>query len=399
MTKKKVVILILIFSLLSSMATFGFLYSTDVLYNGKVLITKNEYDEYRDISMKYGRLFEFKDFIQRNYYIPVNEEDLMVGMYKGLFEGTNDPYTQYLTKEDFEEMMISTSGEYQGIGVTMVPSEDGFILIVSVMDGAPADRIGLKSGDKIVKVNDVEYSAKTMDLAASKIRGEAGTKVKLTVLRDLELLDFDITRANVKMKSVRSEIIEDNIGYIRISTFDENTADEFKNHLRDMEIAKVDGLIIDLRNNGGGLMDQSLEIADMLMGKDVIVYTEDSQREKEYYNSDRNRTELTYVVLVNESSASSSEILTGAIKDTKSGVIIGTTTFGKGIIQRVIPLDDGDGIKITVAQYFSPNGNVIHGNGIEPDIVVEIDYDDFEDEELTLENDPQVIKAIDILTN
>jgi len=381
------------------MATFGFLYSTDALYKGKVLITENEYNEYRDISMKYGRLFEFEEFIQRNYYIPVNEEDLMVGMYKGLFEGTNDPYTQYLTKEDFEEMMITTSGEYQGIGITMAPSEDGFILIVSVMDGAPADRIGLKSGDKIVKVNDVEYSAKTMDLAASKIRGEAGTKVKLTVLRDLELLDFDITRANVKMKSVRSEIIEDNIGYIRISTFDENTADEFKNHLRDMEIAKVDGLIIDLRNNGGGLMDQSLEIADMLMGKDVIVYTEDSQGEKEYYNSDRNRTDLTYVVLVNESSASSSEILTGAIKDTKAGVIIGTTTFGKGIIQRVIPLDGGDGIKITVAQYFSPDGNIIHGNGVEPDIVVEIDYDDFEEEVLTLENDPQVIEAIDILTN
>ena len=182
MSKRKVVLIVIIFSLLSSMATFGIIYKTDILYRNKVLISEKEYDEYRDIVVKYGQLFKFKEFLEDNYYVPIEEEDLIVGMYKGLFEGTNDPYTKYMTPEEFEEMMLATQGEYQGIGITMAPSEEGYIVIISVVDGAPAERVGLKGGDKIIKVDEVEYSAKTIDNAAANIRGEIGTKVKLTVL-------------------------------------------------------------------------------------------------------------------------------------------------------------------------------------------------------------------------
>lgn len=396
-SKKKTAIIIVIAMIVSSVSTFAIM--TFVPFQGKVLITEQDYLNYKYILKEYSKLFELRQYVEDNYYIPVDDEALMTGMYKGLFEGTGDKYSGYFTKEEYDEILLSTQGEYQGIGVIVTPAEDGYITVVAPFEDTPAYRAGIKSGDRIVKINGEEYNSDQLNLAVSKMRGEPGTSVQITIMREGEeaLIELDVLRANVKMKSVKSEMLDNKVGYIRITSFDDKTSDEFKNHLRDLQLKNIEGLVIDLRDNPGGLVNECLVIADMLMGKDVIVYTQDGNGNKEYHKSDRDRIDIPYTVLVNGGSASSSEILSAGVKDTKSGTLIGTQTYGKGIIQRLVPLNDGDGIELTVAQYFSPNGSTIHGIGIEPDIVVEIDEEQLEDGILTRENDPQLKKALEVL--
>ncbi|MFA5527423.1 MAG: S41 family peptidase [Peptostreptococcales bacterium] len=397
MNKKKVVMLLIVVIVITATVTVGLM--TFIPLKGKVLISYHDFENYRYIMNKYGKLFELKDYIDDNYYIPVNEEDIMRGLYKGLFQGLGDPYSSYLTSKEYEDLMISSQGEFQGIGVTVYPADTGYITVVAPFSGSPADLAGIKGGDKIVKVDGVEYSAEEMEIAVSKMRGQPGTSVKITVMREGEsgLLDFNIMRANVKIVSVESELLEDGLGYIRIVSFDENTADDFKNHLRNLDSQDISGLIIDLRNNPGGLVSESIEIADMLLGKETIIYTEDNKGNKRFYESDREKTEIPYVILVNESSASASEILAAAIKDSGEGKIIGTRTFGKGIIQRIQPLENGDGVKITIAQYFSPKGDIIHDVGVEPNILVELDEEVLESGLITKENDKQLKRAMEVL--
>lgn len=396
-SKKKVILIVIVFMLIASAATFGVISYYPL--NGRIFISEDEYKAYKDILNEYGKLFQLRQHIEENYYIPVDSEKLKEGMYKGLFKGIGDPYSAYLTKEEYDELMISTQGEYQGIGVTVAPGRDGFILVVAPIEDTPAQRAGVKSGDKIVKINGKEYTADQMDDAVSNMRGEPGTNVTITVLREgeEELLDFEITRANVKLKTIKSEVLEDNIGYIRITSFENKTSDEFKSNLRDLELMNIEGLIIDLRDNPGGLVDECLEIADALMGKGVIVYIEDRNGNRQYHRSDSSKVDMPFVILVNGGSASASEILTAGVKDSGEGTIIGTQTFGKGIIQRILPLEDGGGIELTIAQYFSPEGKTIHEVGIEPDIIIEIEDDMLEDGVLTRENDPQLKKALEIL--
>ncbi len=214
------------------------------------------------------------------------------------------------------------------------------------------------------------------------MRGKPGTKVDIVVLRGEEELDFSITRANIVMQSVRSEMLDGNIGYIRISSFEEKTAEDFKQQVRDMEIKRVKGLVIDLRDNGGGLVESSVQIADLLLDEGVVTYTEDRKGEKEYYKAKAGKTDLPYVILVNGGTASASEILTAAVKDHKGGKIVGTNTYGKGIIQSIEQLSNGDAVKLTIMQYFSPNGSVIHKVGIKPDVEVEALATDTTDKQL-----------------
>lgn len=396
-SKKKTAVIAVIAIIISSVSTFAIM--TFIPFQGKVLITEQDYVNYKYILKEYGKLFELRQYIEDNYYIPVDDEKLKTGMYKGLFKGTGDKYSAYFTKEEYDEIMLSTQGEYQGIGVIVTPADDGYITVVAPFEDTPAHRAGVKSGDKIVKINGEEYNADQLNVAVSKMRGEPGTSVHITIMRDGEdaLIELDILRANVKMKSVKSEMLDRNIGYIRITSFDDKTSQEFKNHLRDLQLKEIEGLVIDLRDNPGGLVNECLEIADMLMGKDVVVYTEDGNGNKEYHESDRDRINIPYTILINGGSASSSEILSAGIKDAGAGTLIGTQTYGKGIIQRIMPLNDGDGIELTVAQYFSPKGNTIHGIGVEPDIIVEIDFEQLEEGILTKENDPQLKKAMEVL--
>lgn len=277
----------------------------------------------------------------------------------------------------------------------MNASQDGYIQIISVMDDSPAKKAGVKDGDIILSVDDVRYSGSELSEAAEALRGKKGTKVKMTVSRNGEVLSFELTRAPITDLSVYSNITEDNIGYIRITSFVANTSELFEKELEKLERSNVSGLIIDIRSNGGGLVNESVEIADMLMNKGVVVYAEDSKGKKTYYRTETGRTPLEYVVLVNGGTASASEILAAGIQSNKEGTILGETTFGKGIIQNSWRLTNGEGVEITVAQYFTSDGKVIHKKGITPDITVAIEDEDVTDGVVTY--DRQLQKAIEIL--
>ncbi len=389
MKKRNFIFIIVIAVLVGALATGGAVYFVGYASGGYMAITNDEYDNYKLMKEKYGRLAELEQYIQEKYYVPVDNDKLMEGMYKGLFWGIGDPYSSYLSEAEYNEIMISTTGEYQGIGVTIAPDDTGLINVVSPIDGSPAAKAGIKTKDKIISVGGKVYDGSSIDQAVAAMRGKPGTKVDLVILRGNEEMEFTITRANIVMQSVRSEVLDGNIGYIRISSFEEKTAEDFKQQLRDLELKQVKGLVIDLRDNGGGLVESSIKVADLLLDDGVVTYTEDRKGNKDYYKSESGKTTLPYVVLINGGTASASEIITAAIKDHKGGTVIGTTSYGKGIIQSVEKLSNGDAVKLTIMQYFSPDGNVIHKVGIEPDVVVEVLAED--------ETDKQLEKAVELL--
>lgn len=361
-------------------------------------ISKEDYAEYQHYKETYGKLDELKEFVSENYYEEISDEELMNGIYKGLFAGTGDIYSGYMTKSEYEQMMISTTGEYTGIGITMEADDSGYIVVVAPTDGTPADKAGIRTGDRILAVDGKEYTAENMDLAASAIRGKAGTKVSLTILRasDGKKTTMELRREKIVSKTVSSKMLEDNIGYIRISAFEQKTAEDFEKELHSMEVKGVSGVVIDLRGNGGGLVDASVAIADRLLAEGTITYTETQKGEREYYKSKAGATELPYTILVDGGSASASEILAGAVRDNGGGLLVGTKTFGKGIIQMLQELADGDGFKLTVMQYFSPNGDAIQKVGITPDIEVKLTEEDY-DGQGVLVNDRQLERAVELL--
>lgn len=354
----------------------------------------------RSGNSQYEKLLTLKNFLEKNYYKDLDEEVLMEGAIKGMFDSIGDPYTQYMNDKEFGDLMTQTSGAYGGIGIIVTPGEDGYVTVVSPIEGTPGERAGLLPGDKITAVNGEVISGDRLDYAVELMKGEVDTEVKLSILRKgrNETFDLNVIREEIRLETVRSEIMEDNIGYIRISAFDEKTAQDFETQLNELKAENIKGLILDLRNNPGGLMDQCVEIADILLGEQVIVYTEDRQGNRNIEKSDKKQFKLPLTVLVNEGSASASEILSGAIKDGNRGKIVGTTTFGKGLVQQVRPLNDGTGFKFTVSEYFTPNGINIHGSGIEPDVVVELQNEDIDENTGEIFNDTQLIKAIETIS-
>ncbi len=395
--KRSVVGIVILSMIISSLATVTVLSTVGAKTPWITVLGKSQSQRYYEFNKDYGDLLQIKDFIEENYYIVPEDEDLKVGIYKGLFEGLNDPYSTYLTPKEMENSQIATSGKYEGIGVSIGPDENGYINVVAPIEDTPAEKAGILAGDKIIKIDGKEYSGNTLEEAVSVMRGEPGSTVKITILRGKSILEFDIKRAAVTMKSIKSEVLKDNIGYIRIISFDEDTAKDFKSALTALENQKVSGLVIDLRGNPGGLVDKSVEIADMLIDTGLIIYTQDQKGKKTDYNGTPGKTDLEYTVLIDKGSASASEILSAAIKDHKAGTLIGTVSYGKGIIQQMIPLNDGSGIKLTIAQYFSPNGSVIHKKGVEPDIKVELTEADFKDGKLIEGHDKQLNKAVEEL--
>ena len=361
-----------------------------------IVVSREEFDDYQYLVDTYGKADFIRDYILENYYTDVDEAELDEGLYYGLFAGLGDVYSGYFTAEDYDYMMSSLTGTYSGVGITMEPTETGYVQITALTEGAPAQRAGLKTGDIIYAVDDVTYNASTMDICAASIRGDIGTTVKITVLRDGESIDYTVKREEIHSVTVSSKMLEDGIGYIRLSSFDETSAQEFSKALESIEKQGAHSFVLDLRGNPGGLVDVCVEIADMLMDKGTVVYIEDRAGNREYESTESGRTKMNYVVLVDGGSASSSEILSAGIQDNGEGKIVGTVTFGKGIIQVMDRFSDGSGVKITRYQYFSPNGRAIHGNGITPDYIVELTEDCF-DEEGNLISDPQLDKAIELL--
>lgn len=402
MSKKRIVTIFVVLLVVTNIVTFGLTNVLSLQFNTKVIVPKNEYRELHSIYDEFSKVLFVESLIKENYLRDVDEEKLLDGQLKGVVQSLDDPYSQYLTPDEYRSFSEQTAGVFGGIGVIVTPGDDNLITVVSPIEDTPGERAGIKPGDKITRVDGVEYFAENMDEAVKVMKGKPKTDVTLTIMRkdkegNNQIIDMEITREEIRLETVKSNIIDGDIGYIRLTSFDELSYDDFAKELKKLEKSNVEGLIIDLRNNPGGLLNICADIADELIGKGDIVYTENKKGEREYLRSASSHTELPLVLLVNQGSASASEILAGAIKDHNRGEIIGTTTFGKGVVQRIKPLADGSAVKLTISEYFTPNGTNIHGIGIEPDIIVELDDDV---EVIGVENlgeDNQLQKAIEVL--
>ncbi|WP_432402320.1 S41 family peptidase [Wukongibacter sp. M2B1] len=389
----------LVLIIVTSLGTFVLSNKIQYKVGDRISIPESELNKMKEVDEKFQKALYLQGYIEDNYYLATEEDKFEDGILKGLFSSLDDPYSEYMTKSEFESFKTHTQGTYGGVGIIVTPGEDGYITVVSPIEDTPGERAGIITGDKIVKVNDKEVTAAKLDEAVSMMKGKPGTKVDLTIVRENEKepLKITIKREEIRLKTVKSKKMADDIGYIRLTMFDDKTADDFKTHLKELEAKNIKGLVIDLRNNPGGSLRECVEIADELLGKQVIVYTKTRDGKEEFLNSDAKKVDYPFVILVNKGSASASEILTGAAKDTESAVIIGTTTFGKGLVQAVRELSDGTGFKLTISQYFTPNGNYIHGKGIEPDVVIDLPDELKEKVDLSDEEDVQLQKALEII--
>ena len=375
---------------------FGYHYISDG--NGKLMLLGTDVAD-EDIETL---LQTYREIIDEYYLGEINEEDLKEGAVRGYVEGLGDPYTEYISKEEMKEYMQDTLGNYVGIGIYMTTNtQNGHIVVLATMKGSPAETAGLKPGDEIIKVNDEDCTTKNSTEVSNKIKGEEGTTVKLEILRDNQTLTFEVKRENIKVNPVEGKVLSDNIGYIKFTSFDETTAEDFKATYQDLAKQNIKSLIIDLRNNGGGLVDQAVDIADYFLEKDQVVLYEVDKNQNEILEVSENDPiiNMPVVILTNENTASASEILAGALKDYGKATIVGTTTYGKGVIQEILTFKDGSGLKITTKEYQTPNHNKINKVGIQPDEVVELP-DTVEDEsDIPEDQDTQLQKAIEVLSS
>ncbi|MGN0336979.1 MAG: S41 family peptidase [Lachnospiraceae bacterium] len=346
-----------------------------------------------------SKIERLADAIDQLYYEDVDEEDLVQGLYKGLLEGVGDSYTAYYTPEEYKELMISATSSLSGIGIVMQQNPDTMQVTVNyVYEGSPAEKAGILAGDLIVQAGDAVATSMELSEFATQIRGDEGTTVHLKLYRyGKGYLELDVERAIIDVPTLKGEMLDDGIGYIMIAEFGNKTAEEFADTVSELKAQGMTSMIVDLRNNPGGIVDSVTAMLDQILPEGVTVWTEDKYGNKKEYTSDAACLDYPMVVLINGNSASSSEIFAGAIRDYKYGTLIGTKTFGKGIVQSIRRLADGSAIKLTTSRYFTPSGQNIHGEGIEPDIKLEYKYLDPDATEYDMMNDNQILKAIEVL--
>ena len=330
-----------------------------------------------DVTLK--KLESLEELVDQYYYKDedIDTDAMIEGMYSGMIDSLNDPYSVYYTAQEWQEMMQDTEGIYFGIGAYVsLDATTGMAKISGVIAGTPAEEAGLRENDIIYLVGGETTQGLELSEVVSRIKGEEGSTVHLTIYREGEpdYLEIDVVRRRIESPTVNYEMYDNGVGYIQITEFDDVTLDQFKEALAVIKGSDAKGLILDIRSNPGGSLLVVTDIARMILPKGLIVYTEDKYGKRDEYSCDgKNELNMPLVVLINGNSASASEILAGAIKDYGKGTLIGTTTFGKGIVQRVLPLTDGTALKLTISSYFTPNGNNIHGVGIDPDIECEFD--------------------------
>ncbi len=344
---------------------------------------------------------DLADLIDQYYYEKVDRDALVEGMYAGMVEGLGDPYSAYFSAEEFASFNDSTTGVYYGIGTVLTQNADTkVVMILHVYPGTPAQEAGLKDGDVIVKVEDIEADSVELSELTTHIKGEEGTTVHLEIMRagEQENLGFDVQRRQIEVPTVQAQMLEGNVGWIQITEFSVSTAEQFDQAVKELQSQGMVSMIVDLRDNPGGVLQAVCDMLDQILPEGLVVYTEDKYGSRSDYKSDAECMNIPMAVLINENSASASEIFAGAIKDYDYGTLIGTTTFGKGIVQSIIPLDDGSALKVTMAKYFTPKGNYIHGVGISPDIELEYEYQSQEGEkEYDPMHDNQILKALEVL--
>ena len=342
---------------------------------------------------------EIEELINAYYLDEIDGQKVEDTMYTGMVAGLEDPYSVYYSKEELESMEESISGAYSGIGATLTQDPDtGELSVVSCFDGTPAQEAGLQPGDVITGWNGKSVEGIELSELVSKIKTDPEEQLTLEIERDGETLEVELTRREVQIPTVEYEMLDNQVGYIRLVEFDEVTADQFKEALEDLENQNMEKLIIDVRNNPGGVLQVVCDMLDQLLPEGLIVYTEDKNgNRKEYTSDEEHQFTKPLVVLANENSASASEIFAGAIQDYGIGTIVGTTTFGKGIVQRTFYLSDGTGVKLTVAKYYTPKGHDIHKKGITPDVEIELDEELKNQSSISHEEDNQLQKAIEVL--
>ena len=347
-----------------------------------------------------AKINKIENLIDQYYLFDIDKNKQQEGAVEGYVKALGDPYSEFLTKEEMDSLNQQTEGEYAGVGIVVTPSETGAITVVSAIKGSPAFEKGIKKDDIILKINGKDYNASQMNDAVKVMKGKPNTDVKLTIARmenkTSKIFDVNITRRMISLTTVNSQKIGD-IGYINITQFDRKTDREFIEQYENLKKQNVKSIVLDLRNNPGGLLDSTVKIADYLLPQGVIVKTVDKNKKEDVQKSDSSEQNLPMVVLVNGSSASASEILTGALKDYKKATIVGEKTFGKGIVQTIIPMDKGEGLKLTISEYFSPNGNKIHKQGVSPDVEIKLDEKAKGIGVEFMKEDNQLQKALEIL--
>lgn len=331
----------------------------------------------------------------------IDKENLRDGVYKGLIAGLNDPYSVYYNEDEYKKLLEQNEGEYSGIGAVFTQDANSkAVTVVSVYAKQPAAEAGMKPGDILYKVNGKDISGKELEEIVKEIKGKEGTKVSLTMLRgdSRKEVSLSMKRKKIEIPTVSHDMLEDKIGYIRVSEFDLSTTKQYEKALKSLEKKGMKGLVVDLRDNPGGNLATVCEMLDLMLPKGLAVYVEDREgRRSEYETDDEHKFELPVSVLVNGNSASASEIYAGAMQDYGAGKIVGTTTYGKGIVQQVLDLKDGTALKLTYAKYFTPKGRSIHGKGIQPDVEVDLKEELKSRVEISWEEDNQLQKAIEVL--
>ena len=389
----KIIMTVVLTAFITFMVTSISLYS----YFVKNPVSVSAQSTNKDIASK---LTKYREIIDKYYLGDVDDTALEEGAIKGYIEGLGDPYTEYISKEEMDTYLDDTMGNFVGIGIYMIKNTQyDKIQVLSTIKGSPAEKAGIQAGDLIISADGVEYSADDMTTASNKIKGEEGTKVTIEVLRGAEKLKFELTREKVKVNQVEGKVLSNNIGYIKFTSFDETTAEDFKNQYQELAKKGIQSLIIDLRNNGGGIVDQALEIADYMTPKDSVLLYEVDKNGKETVKKAKEDpiVNMPIVILTNENTASASEILAGALKDLGKAKIVGTTTYGKGVIQQILKLNDGSGLKITIEEYQTPNRNKINKVGIQPDEKVELPSTVNSLLTIKESDDTQLQKAIEML--
>ena len=396
----KVIMLIILTSFITFMITSLSLYTyftknpVYTLITGDTSSTENtDLDSY---------LAKIKSVIDKNYLWKdkIDENKLKDGAIEGYVNALGDKYTEYIPKRELKEFTENITGSFVGIGIYMIADEESQKIIVYYpIPESPAEKAGIKSGDIILRVDGKEYGYDDFDIIADNIKGTAGTKVKLVIERDGKEQEFEITREKIETNPISSKIIKENIGYINFPSFDTDSSKKLKEKIDDLISKGAKSLILDLRNNGGGIVDESTNIADFFLDKDKTIMTTKDNKEKEEVTKSKTKKvyDMPLVVLTNENTASASEILTAALKDNERATVIGAKTYGKGVIQTVLTLSDGSGLKITTAEYFTPNGTEINKKGIKPNIEVKLPDTVKSIYAIKEEEDTQLNKAIEEL--
>lgn len=388
MNKKTIIITAAITSILVFLLTTAF-YLTPL---GKLLFFEVSG---RLAGMDYAKLYRVERIIDDNYIGDYSKQYLTDNAIEAYVASVGDPYTSYFNKENFAKVQESLSNDYKGIGITVV-ADNGLILVTDVAKGSPAEKGGVLKGDYLVAVKGVRYTDAELDKAVSVIKSTPeGKKVKITVQRNGSEHELDITVRKVDIENIHYYVMDDGIGYIRIDTFAYDLSGTFFDALKDMESQGIKALLIDVRDNPGGVLDEVVKMTDLLLPECTITSVKDKNGNEDIYYSDEYELEVPMAILVNESSASASEIMAGALKDNGKGVLVGKKTFGKGVVQGMYELGDGSAVRVTIAQYFTPSGVCINGTGIEPDYDVELP--EVLDESMPYGGDTQLAKAVEVL--